>query len=343
MQKEVSPIKRKRPPTLVHVARLAGVGIGTASRVLNGDGYVSEKTTARVQAVIDDLKYRPNEVARSLKVRRSRAIGLVVPSLEDPFTATCVQAAQSVIRANGALSVLTFSEGKNEMEIQEIDYLVRRQVDGILMIPRGTQYKQLMPALNQQIPFVAFDQPVPGGKVDSILVKNKAGAMEAVTHLLKHGHKHIIATNVDSPYTIVQRAAGYEEVMKNAGLTPVVAISQPSQQAVLEHLELWMKRKHPPTAIFSMNGLTSIYLLRALAQLKIKVPEQMAIVGFDDLPFADLLANPLTVVRQPAAQLGARAAELLFERIATDTGYTSKRVTLDVEFVIRNSCGCKET
>jgi LacI family transcriptional regulator len=164
----------RKAPTLVHVAQLAGVGIGTASRVLNDEGYVSERTAARVKAAIQQLGYKPNEVARSLKVRRSGAVGIVVPELNDPFIASCVQAAQEVVRGARKISVLIFSDGSPEIEAQEIDYLIRRQIDGILIIPAGGRSEHLTPEALHHTPLVSFDQPIPGRHIDAVLVNTSS-------------------------------------------------------------------------------------------------------------------------------------------------------------------------
>lgn len=342
MKKKSAEPQPPKAPTLVHVARLAGVGIGTASRVLNNEGYVSERTAAKVKAVIEQLGYKPNEVARNLKVRRSGAIGIVVPDLSDPFIATCVQAAQSVIRSSGNISILTFSEGSPEIEAQEIDYLIRRQIDGILIIPAGGDSDHLASSALSRTPLVSFDQPIPGRHVDAVLVKNKEGAMAGAQHLIFHGHRRIVAIGVNKHlHSIAKRTEGYREVMKRAELTPKVYTVAPEQEAVAAQLEVLMNEKKPPTAIFSLNGLTSIFLLTALAKQGIAIPDQVALVGFDDLQLAELLAPPLTVVRQPAALLGADAATLLLERMAARaTPAPGRRVTLDTELVIRRSCGC---
>lgn len=341
MRKISAEPRPSKAPTLVHVARLAGVGIGTASRVLNNEGYVSERTAAKVNAVIQQLGYKPNEVARNLKVRRSGAIGIVVPDLGDPFIATCVQAAQMVVRASGNISILTFSEGSPEIEAQEIDYLIRRQIDGILIIPAGGNGDHLTAAALHNTPLVSFDQPIPGRHVDAVLVKNKEGAMTGTKHLIFHGHKRIVAIGVNKHlHSITKRIEGYREVMKRAELAPELCMVPAEPEAIAAQVDAWLKEKKPPTAIFSLNGLTSIFLLKALAERGVKVPEQMALVGFDDLQLADLLAPPLTVVRQPASLLGSDAATLLLERMTKPSAAVCKRVTLDTELVIRRSCGC---
>jgi LacI family transcriptional regulator len=335
-------LRLSKAPTLVHVARLAGVGIGTASRVINNQGYVSASTAARVKVAIEQLGYRPNEVARNLKVRRSGNIGIVVPDLSDPFIATCVQAAQIVIRGSGKNSILTFSEGSPEIEAEEIDDLIRRQIDGILIIPAGGSATHLSSEALPNTPLISFDQPIPGRHADALLVRNKKGAGAGAQHLIDHGHRRIAAIGVNKHlHSIQRRIEGYREVMKHANLVPEICMFTPQADLIAAQVDEWLKRSTLPTAILSLNGLTSIFLLTALAKRGIRIPDQVALVGFDDLQLAELLAPPLTVVRQPAAQLGADAASLLLERVGKKAdASTSKPVTLDTELVIRRSCGC---
>ena len=332
-----SPIPGK-PATLVQVARLAGVGIGTASRVLNNEGYVSERTATRVRAIIEQLDYKPNEVARNLKVRRSGAIGIVVAGLADPFIAACVQAAQIVIRNSGSLSILAFTEGSAASEAQEIDYLVRRQVDGILIIPAGGDARHLGSAALHNKPIVAFNQPIPGESTDSIVVCEREGAMAATEHLLTHHHRRIAALGVDQhlPGT-QQRAEGYCNAMDQAGLSSEVCLLEPG--LIAGQVDHWLASPAPPTAIFALDGTTSMLLAGALAARDIRIPDQIAVIGFDDFPLAALLSPPLTVVRQPAAELGAQAATMLLGRMG-NLSAPARHITLETELILRQSCGC---
>jgi LacI family transcriptional regulator len=332
---------RKKPPTLVHVARLAGVGIGTASRVLNGESHVSQQAAARVQAAMKQLGYKPNEVARNLKVRRSGAVGIVVPDIGGPFMAACVHAIHEVLRNHHYVPILAFSHGDSQTERNELDYLVRRQMDGLIVVPSGLDRSHYREPFLEGTPIVAFDQPIPGRAFDAVLVKNKESARMGVEHLLGHGHRRIACLGVfRHAYTIKNRIRGYLEAMETAGLEPDLTIMEPGKNQAGTHLDAWLRRADPPTAIFSLNELTSVELLHALAARKISMPDTIALLGFDDVQLGELLPCPLTSIRQPSHQLGTQAANLLVERMSANGDTASRRLVLDTELIVRKSCGC---
>jgi len=328
--------------TLVHVARLAGVGLGTASRALDNGKRVSAETMEKVVEAAKRLGYRRNEMARGLKVRRSGAVGIVVPDIGGAFMATCVRAAQAVIRENKYISVFAFTDDDPEVEISEVDYLVRRQVDGILIIPAGGGARSLLEQqLLQNTPLVSFDQPIVGLDVDEVLVSNQAGAEKATRHMIEHGHKAITYVSIERHVpTLRARLKGYRKAMRAAGLQEAVEYLGANGEGAVALVDAWLRAKRPPSALFSANEQTSIELLHALALRNVKIPEQFALIAFDDMQLGLVLRSPMTVMRQPAAELGHRAATLLMERVVGRSDVPPRRIVLDAELVIRQSCGC---
>jgi LacI family transcriptional regulator len=328
-------------PTLVDVARLAGVGLGTASRALNGQGYVSKDASERIRIAVERLGYKRNELARSLKVKRSAAIGLVIPDIGGPFMATCVQSIQKVLRQAGYTSIITFTDGIEKVEGEEIDYLVRHQIEGMLVVPANSSAAHFRSPQIAHVPVVAFDQPITHADYDAILVKNRQGSREAVNHLIAHGHKRIGCLGVYKQlYSIRQRIEGYRAAMKEARLSPMVGVVDPRNGGIAKQLDEWLTMKNPPTAIFSLNELTSIYTVEAFALRRIRMPDQMAFAGFDDIQLGQYLDPPLTAVLQPAAEIGERAAMRLLERIGAEEKLSPKRLLLDPKLILRSSCGC---
>jgi len=328
--------------TLVHVARLAGVGLGTASRALADGKRVSADTIQRVTEAATRLGYRRNEMARSLKVRRSGAVGIVIPDIYGAFIATCLRAAQAVIRENKYISVFAFTDDDPAVEISEVDYLVRRQVDGLLIIPAGGGARSLLERqLLQSTPLVSFDQPISGLDVDEVLVSNQAGAEKATRHMIEHGHKSIVYVSIDRQVpTLRARLKGYRRAMRSAGLQETIAQLGPNGEGAEELVDSWLRSKRPPTALFSANEKTSLEILPVLAMRNVQVPDQLALIAFDDVQLGLVLRSPLTVMRQPAAELGHRAATLLMERVMGKNDIPPRRIVLDAELVIRQSCGC---
>jgi LacI family transcriptional regulator len=331
-------------PTLVHVAKLAGVGLGTASRALSGQGYVSEQTSARIRTAVEQLGYQRNELARSLKVKRSGAIGLVVPDIGGPFMASCVRAIQKVLRLSEYTLIVAFTDGSEKTEGEEIDYLLRHQIDGLIIVPAESMAAHFRTPQIAHVPVVAFDQPVVGEDYDAILVKNQQGARVAVEHLIGHGHKRIACLGVYRQlYSIQQRIEGYRVAMKQAKLPMMLGIVDPVDDGIGKQIDKWLMLKDPPTAIFSLNELTSLETVEACAVRGLRMPKNIAFVGFDDIQLGPYLDPPLTAVLQPASDIGEQAALRLLQRIGAKEKLPSKRLLLDAELIIRGSCGCNRT
>ena len=180
-----------RKPTMSDVARLAGVGTMTVSRVLSGTVRVSAETTQRVQTAIEQLNYRPNVLARAFRGQRSHSIGLILPYLYDPFFAGCAHAVTTVAREHGYSVLITTSDEDPETEYTEADEMLQRHVDGLLVIPARIRQSRLTRSLFGKTPVVAFDRPVPDPSIDTVLVQNAIGSRRITEHLIEHGHRNI--------------------------------------------------------------------------------------------------------------------------------------------------------
>jgi len=333
----------QRKPTMNDVARLAGVGTMTVSRVLNGSAKVSDDAAQRVQTAIQQLNYRPNEMARALRGQRSRSIGLILPYLYDPFFAMCAHAVTTVAKQHGYSVILTTSNEDPETEYNEAMQMLQRHVEGLLLIPANRGHSQLTRALLGKTPLVAFDRPIADPSFDSVLVQNQSGSRRMVQHLIEHGHTRISFMGLSrNLFTINARFQGYRRAMQDAGLESDGFFQCESLESTLEAIQTRVNDKTPPTAYFTSNTLASRYVFSALLQLGVKIPADAALAGFDDFELADLTSPPLTVVRQPAQEMGRVAAGQLFERLERgETQQTGNRIVLPVEVVLRRSCGCK--
>jgi LacI family transcriptional regulator len=332
-----------RKPTMNDVARAANVGTMTVSRVLNGSAHVSTETAERVYKAIKKLGYRPNEMARALRGLKTRTIGVILPYLYDPFFATCAHAIGIAAKEKGYSVILATSNEDPQAECAEAHLMLQRHVDGLVVIPAETRHSLLSGPEFEKTPIVTLDRPVPGGRFDSVLVENQSGAQLVAQHLItEHGHRRIAFISLNNRlYTMKVRYAGYRRAMLDAGLEPLASFKCSTQEATSEVIAAMLRQGNPPTALLCANNLTMRYVLRALLDANIKVPETVALAGFDDFELAEVLHPTLTVVRQPAHQLGTTAAGLLFERLACNQPPLSNReVVLPVELVVRRSCGC---
>lgn len=325
------------------VARLAGVSNMTVSRVLNQSPQVTEALRARVFAAIEQLRYQPNELARSLREQRSRQIGVIVPYLYDPFFAICAHAVSSVVREHSYSTVLATSNEDPQAEFEEASRMLRRNVEGLIVIPAHTDGAEslLLADRFERLPIISLDRPIEGSQFQSLLVDNVGGSRAGTEHLLRLGHTRIVFLSLsDSLYTMKMRRLGYEQAMQNAGLIPETVELPGSVEDSLVTLRGLISGRSRPTALLSANNLLTRHVLHSLQAMDLHPPTPVALVGFDDFETADLLRPGVTVIRQPNEQLGQEAARCLFLRLdSRDRNLPVSRI-LPVELIVRGSCGC---
>jgi LacI family transcriptional regulator len=340
--KDTAPVA-PRKPTMSDVARLAGVGTMTVSRVLSGTVSVSADTAKRVQTAIEQLKYRPNALARAFRGQRSHSIGLILPYLYDPFFANCAHAVTMVAKQHGYSVLITTSDEDPDAEYADAEQMLERHVDGLMVIPTKFRETRLTQNLFGKTPVVAFDRPLPDPAIDVVMVQNTAGARRIVEHLIEHGHQRIAFMGLSRGlFTINARFLGYRRAMQDAGLKEDAIFGCEKEEETTQALSEKLKGANPPTAVFTSNTLVTRFILTSIARLGIKVPNDLALAGFDDFDAAEFSSPPLTVVRQPALEMGRVATNLLFDRIArNETSHTGNRIVLPIEIVLRRSCGCK--
>jgi LacI family transcriptional regulator len=339
------PRKTHDRPTIGDVARECGVGRMTVSRVVNGGHLVSVETAERVREAIRKLGYVPNEAARILKGHAPRTIGLIIPDLADTFFSICAHAVQQFAAKHGYLTLLLASERDAGSEATELAMMKSRNIAGLLIVPSSPEsVGQLQEVRARGVPVVMLDRTFPGLDAVEVMVENEQGAINAVVHLIEHGHRNILCLGYDSQFnSIGLRIQGYKKAMAQAGLEPELMITD-SPAALGAKLRKRLLSSKAPTALFSLNNVTTINVLQDLRSDNIRVPEEIAVIGFDDFEMAALLSVPLTAVRQPAAELGRTAAQVLLDWIRsrkTETSPARHKIVLPTELVIRRSCGCE--
>jgi len=326
------------------VAREAGVSLKTASRVLNEAPYVNKETAASVRDAIASLGYFRNELARGLKARKSIAIGMVVPNLSDPFTANAARAVQEVARANGHIVILASSGGYPHIERSEVESLIRRQIDGLIVAPADSRKSDFSDIIPAGLHVVTFDQPIRASAFDSVTIQNRRSAKDAVQHLLGHGYKKIVAIGARSAlYTCSERIGGYREAMKKKGLESRICLVEHESLLTEAWLSEVVLKDHKPHAIISMNWVCTMLTLRAMRQLCRHRNQLIPFLSFDDFELAEMMTPALSAVRQPAQAFGQTAANLLFERISGKGDPEPRSIVLATELILRESCGCSES
>ena len=324
------------------VAESAGVSVGTVSNVLNRPEKVAAATVARVQAAIDELGFVRNDAARQLRAGRSRSIGLIVLDSANPFFAEVARGAEERAAAEGMTVLLGNSDQAPERESAYLDLFREQRVNGVLLTPAVLDPEPVRRLAGSGVPVVLVDGELPGSTTPSVAVDDVEGGHLAVSHLLALGRRRIAF--VGGPLSIRQvadRLAGARralddvpdaqlEVIEQAGLTVLHGRAAGEQIAA----------RAPgarPDAVFCANDLLAVGVMQGTAILgSIRIPDDLALVGYDDIDFAQATVVPLTSVRQPAREIGATAVDLLLETLA-DSAAPARQVRFRPELVVRAS------
>jgi len=324
-------------PTLRDVATLAGVSIKTVSRVVNDDPEVTVATASKVRQAIEQLGYRPNPLARSLRTGRDEAIGLVVESIGDPFFAALTEAVEQAAREAGLFLIIAGAGDSATHERAVVMGLLHRSVSGLVVVPNLLDYaKEHLSIGPGGVPVVFVDRPPAGGAADTVLADNREGARHAAAHLIAHGHRRIafVGRSLDR-FPLAERIEGYRDALKEAEIEfdPALVISRTRAPLDAQFLDPVLEGENPATAVLSGNAVTSLDVVRDLHR---RGRTDVAFVSFDDFPIADSLTPPVTVARQDPALMGRTATDLLISRIRGDTS-PAHLIRLPTTFVERGS------
>ncbi len=326
--------------TIYDVARLADVSPATVSRVLNDRGDVNPEMAQRVRASVEMLGYRPNSVARNLRRKVASVWALIISDIENPHFTALVRGVEDVARSNGYSVVLCNSDEELEKERGYVDVALAERMAGVVISPSSDRDSAIGPLLKGGVPVVTIDRRLRSSPVNSVVVANKQGAHEATAHLLANGFRRVACiTGPTRTTTAVQRLAGYRSALTEAGIAAdpqLVRTADYKEVGGAEAARELMSLSEPPDALFVGNSLMTMGALGWLADAGISIPDQVGIVGFDDLPYARLVSPRLTTVAQPTYELGRTAAQMLVER-AGDPDAPVRSVTLPTRLVIRDS------
>lgn len=327
--------------TIRDVAKLAGVSAGTVSNVLNRPSYVNVETRQRVRDAIEQLNFRPTGSARQFRRGRERTLGLAVADMGNPFFVDVALAAEAEASSLGVGLIMVTSSEDVRREEQNLDLLVQQRVHGIIISPVEDSNPRLERLLNQGVPLVYVDRISGDRPCCWVTTDNVAGGRLAAEHLLERGHHRLAfagGSNISSQ--IESRFEGFSQRAVAGGAT-VERLSTSwwtleDGRALAAHL-LESGREHLPTAIMCANDLIALGLLQGLALRGVRVPEDVALVGFDDLQWAASSTVPLSTVRQQRAELGAQAVRMLLDEIQNADTHQHQHVVLQPELIVRAS------
>jgi LacI family transcriptional regulator len=327
--------------TVADVAKRAGVSISTAARVLSGTGYAADETRQLVLDAARELGYVPNQIARSLRTRRTRTIGLLIGDVENSFYSVIARHVEAVAKHAGYHVVLCNSDDDPRIEREYLRLLEGMNVAAVIVTPTAKNRRHLDRLMEKGIVIVQVDRRVDGLDADAILVDNEAGAASAVAHLIEAGHTRIgIVTGELDVHTASQRLAGYHRALRDAGIPihePLIRSASFHREHAIEDATALIRAKPTPTAIFAANNILAEATLIALAQQGLRVPRDVSVAAFDDVQWMSMVEPPVTTVRQPIADMARSAAELAIRRLRDGRDGPPNTVVFRTELVERGS------
>lgn len=330
---------KKQKPSIMDVARIAGVSTATVSHVINGTRYVSEETTKKVKDAIDYLEYLPSAAARGLAGKSSKIIGIVFSDISNPFFTSLYMGLESVLTAEGYELVLANTGELDANQEKVLRTMLSRQIDGLIIAPTGRESMMLDHLIHVGIPVVLIDRDAPVDNVSLVDLDNASAASKATSHLIADGHQKIgIILGLPEVNTTKKRLEGYQRALQESNIPfrPEYVIDGQSKiEGGYQGVKRLMALSDPPTAIFSINNLMTSGALHAFRELGLNCPKDVGLVGFDDHDWGNIFTPPLTVVRQPTYEMGVRAAKMLINN--TKKLHVSHE-RLEGELVVRGSC-----
>lgn len=325
--------------TIYDVARRAEVSPATVSRVANGHANVDPALAERVRNAMRELDYRPNAVARNLRRSRTTLWAVIISDIGNPFFTSLVRGVEDVAQQAGYSVVLCNSDEHPGKEGQYVDAALAEQMAGVIISPAG-KANHVNRLVDARVPVVAIDRQQSGAYVDTVLVDNEHGAYLATTHLIESGYQRIACVSGPAGvFTATRRLRGYRRALEEQG--------RPYQEELVRHgdfreeggyraMASFLGLRPRPDALFVANNLMTVGAVECLVDSRITMPDEMGVVGFDDVPWAHLVRPSLTTVAQPTYELGREAAALLTQRIA-DPERPPTTITLETKLQIRDS------
>lgn len=330
--------------TIKKIAKKAGVSVGTVSKVLNYDKTVSEINKRKVIRIIKELNYRPNRIARSLSKGKTKNVGFIIPDITNPFFPELVRGASDLLISNGYYVFLCSSDNDSNKEDFYINDLVSMWIDGIIIAPSDTENRDIG-IFNKIIsPFVVVDREIKELNKDLIIINNKKGAYEVASYLISNGHRRIvILAGPQYTKTAQDRFMGWKKALEEKALfrEEFAFWGNFSIDSGYEMMKKVFNNLGKVDAVFACNDLIALGAIQAIEEKKYKIPDDISIIGFDDIYLSRFLKSPLTTVKQPIYDMGKIAAEILLDRMSSSKDFVPKKVVIEGNLIERGSVAKK--
>jgi len=329
--------------TIKDVALAAGVAVSTVSRVINDSGYASRESRQRVLKAVEELHFQPSRAARSLATGRTGTVALVLPDITNPFFPALARGVEDAASAAGYTVILCNTDNDASQEAMYANLLRQQRVDGVVLTACSFNNRDLWSQMTERIPVVLTDRRLEGAIDETVFVDNVAGAYLATRQLLELGHRRIGL--IGGPLglsTTEDRQRGYEQALREAGLEPDETLMRNGDfRYASGYARMRELAEQHVTAVFAANDMMAIGAIRAVEDAGGRVPDHIAVVGFDDILLASMIKPGLTTIAQPTYQMGVMAVDRLLERMRTDATGEPRQVVLEPTLVVRDSCGGK--
>lgn len=328
--------------TLAGVAARAGVSPATVSRVLNDDPRVGAAYRRRVHAAVGELGYRPNRMARNLRMRRSAAIGIVVSDIENPHFSEAVRAIEDRAYGLGYAVLVCNTDESPDKQRTYLEMMIDERVLGVVLSPSDPSDPTISTVIGAGIPLVAFDREVDDPRADAVVVDNVKGTFAATEHLITAGQTRIVFVGGRPEVeTGAERLDGYQLAMRSCGLVPRSVVGGFRADAAKVAVEALLAEPQPPGALIVANNLMTLGALVALRDAGARVPDDVALVAIDDPAWAPLVDPPLTTLGQPVRRMAEDAMGLVLERVSGGR-VEPRRIVHDLRLRVRSSCGAAQ-
>lgn len=304
--------------TIKDIAKKTGLGLATISSYLNG-GNVREQNRLKIEAAIEELHYEVNEVARGLKTNRTKLIGILIPELNNIFCAEIITEVEDILRNQGYATMICDCRTDIEREKEAVEFLIKRRVDGVIVMPSSDKGKHFEKLTRAGIPVVMLDRKLDDFECDCVLVDNQKGAKEAVKRLIDAGHRNIgMITGPRNVFTAKERYLGYRDALKEANIPEndkLVSYNDYTIKGGMVGLRYLVENNEDMTAVFVSNYELTMGVVIEANDLNMNIPEQLSVVGFDNVEFARACLPKLCIVSQPTKEIAEKLAEVMLERL----------------------------
>jgi LacI family transcriptional regulator len=333
----------KRKPTLRDVAKMAGVSTATVSNVLNDSKNVGGEAKQRIHNAVRTLNYIPNNLAKSLRMKKSKLIGLMISDISNPFFPPVVRGIEDVLAKNGFNVLLCDTDSDPEKERRYLKVLLGRRIDGLIVSLAGAEDAHFR---DLDLPVVFFNRIPDEGPFNTVETENVEGGLLAADHLAKHGFRRIAVIAGPQHLSVgKERLVGFLNGIAKNGLPTdqrLIAVCPFTADAGYRAMESFMALPEPPEAVFTCNNALTIGAFRFLREGGFSIPRDIALIGYDDLDWTTLVEPPLTVIRHPGFEMGLETGKLIMECLRNQESRIPRRISMRLDLEIRRSCGCGE-